>query len=179
MKNLKKIMSMLLVAAMIIAVCGSITAFAETQQESKPTISFSEIMKSVSNGGVEEEEGDIDVPFYPTVSLVRISVTALPTKVIYEQGEELSMEGAEVTAYYNDNSSKLITSYTVSGYDANTPGEQTITVTFGRKTATFTVTVTEVPAVLVGDADGNGVVDGMDATLLLQYAAGWNVKLGK
>lgn len=35
------------------------------------------------------------------------------------------------------------------------------------------------PAVKCGDADGNGTVDGLDATLLLQYAAGWDVTINE
>lgn len=35
----------------------------------------------------------------------------------------------------------------------------------------------EPPGTYYGDADGNGVIDGMDATLLLQYAAGWSVQI--
>lgn len=177
MKNLRKVLSMLLAVVMVIAVCCSVTAFAE-EETKKNTIVFSDIMKKANSGGVEEEEGDIDVPFYPTVTLKRITVTTLPTKLTYEKGEALDMTGAVVTAYYSDSSSKSITSYTVSGYDANVVGEQTITVSFDKKTTTFTVTVTDpAAAVLVGDVDGNGVVDGMDATLLLQYAAGWNVEI--
>ena len=35
----------------------------------------------------------------------------------------------------------------------------------------------EHPSVLPGDANGDGAVDGKDATLLLQYAAGWDVEI--
>lgn len=175
MTKMKKLLSILLATVMIAAVCGGIQVFAETE-EGKQTISFSEIMQFSSTGGVTEEDGDIDVPFYPVVSLTGISVTTLPSKLEYEKGEELSMEGAVVTAYYDDDSSKTITSYKVSGYDPEVTGEQTITVSFGNRTTTFKVTVAEpASAVVIGDANGDGVVDGMDATLLLQYAAGWDV----
>lgn len=36
----------------------------------------------------------------------------------------------------------------------------------------------EVSSAIVGDANSDGEVNGMDATLLLQYAAGWDVTLG-
>ena len=35
------------------------------------------------------------------------------------------------------------------------------------------------PAVRCGDVNGDGHIDGMDATLLLQYAAGWRVEVNK
>ena len=35
----------------------------------------------------------------------------------------------------------------------------------------------EHPQALTGDADGNGKIDGNDATILLQYAAGWDVQI--
>ena len=45
-----------------------------------------------------------------------------------------------VTAYYNNGTSEIITGYTVSGY-SSTVGTKTIKVTYGGKSATFTVTV--------------------------------------
>ena len=36
-----------------------------------------------------------------------------------------------------------------------------------------------VPSAIVGDANGDGEVNGMDATLLLQYAAGWDVEVNE
>jgi hypothetical protein len=55
-----------------------------------------------------------------------------------------------VTGVYEDNSTATlaITPADVSGYDANTTGEQTLTVTLQGKTATFTVTVNEPAALL-------------------------------
>ena len=35
------------------------------------------------------------------------------------------------------------------------------------------------PKIKYGDANGDGVVNGTDATLLLQYAAGWNVEIDR
>lgn len=73
-----------------------------------------------------------------------IKVTA-PSQTEYKTGEELNTEGMAVTAVYSDGSSREIDkeAYSVSGYDKNTAGEQTITVTYAGKTDTFTVTVKE------------------------------------
>ena len=49
-----------------------------------------------------------------------------------------------MTATYSDDSSAAVTEYSVSGYDKDKVGEQTITVAYEGKTATFTVKVSEV-----------------------------------
>ena len=77
--------------------------------------------------------------------LESISVTP-PAKTDYTVGEELELTGMEVTAGYTDGSTKVITEgYTVTGYDKDVPGEQTITISYTEKgvekTATFEVTV--------------------------------------
>ncbi len=73
-------------------------------------------------------------------SLTSIVVTTKPTKLTYLEGESFDKTGMVVTAYYNNNTSAVITDYTISGY-SSTPGTKTITVSYGGKTATFTVTV--------------------------------------
>ena len=79
-------------------------------------------------------------PQEPTLD--RVELTG-PTKTEYIQGDELDLSGLTVKAVYSDGSSKEIAAgdYTVSGYDPNTVGEQTVTVTYEDKTADFTVTV--------------------------------------
>ncbi len=77
--------------------------------------------------------------------LESITVTP-PAKTAYIVGEELELTGMEVTARYTDGSTKVITKgYTVTGYDKDVPGEQTITISYTEqgveKTAAFTVTV--------------------------------------
>ena len=52
--------------------------------------------------------------------------------------------GGTVTAHYNDSSTSDVTSSaTFSGYDMNTAGEQTVTVSYGGKSAQYTITVSE------------------------------------
>lgn len=76
----------------------------------------------------------------------QIEVTTLPTKTSYVKGEELDLSGIEVTATYEDGTTGVIelTADKFTGYDKNTAGEQTVTVTYGEGiTATFTVNVFE------------------------------------
>jgi hypothetical protein len=81
-------------------------------------------------------------------TLEHIEITGQPTKTAYSIGEELNLAGAVVTAYYTDGTSDLITvtatNAVITGYDKNTVGTQTLTLTMGGKTATLTVTVTRI-----------------------------------
>lgn len=71
--------------------------------------------------------------------LERIEVTP-PEKIVYTEGDSFSSVGLTVTACYSDGSRKTVTDYLLGGYEP-TPGEKTLTVSYGGKTATFTVTV--------------------------------------
>ncbi len=73
--------------------------------------------------------------------LSKIEITAKPTKLLYTEGEELDLTGMVVTAYYSDDSSEIVTEYTISGYDKDGIREQTVTVTYEGKRASFKVTV--------------------------------------
>ncbi|WP_052460232.1 GH92 family glycosyl hydrolase [Tessaracoccus massiliensis] len=89
---------------------------------------------------------EIEVDAAPVV-VTGISVTTPPTKVDYVAGEELDLAGLVVTAAYSDDSTAVLPAedLTVSGYDPDTVGGQTVTVTYTSEgetyTDTFTVTV--------------------------------------
>lgn len=85
---------------------------------------------------------DPDEVFKAVPTFDSIEVTA-PDKTEYKVGEELDLSGLAVTAKYSDGDSRAISSdaYTVSGYDKNAEGTQTITVAYAGETDTFTVTV--------------------------------------
>jgi len=73
-------------------------------------------------------------------TLVSIEVT-LPAELRYTPGNDLELSGIVVTATYSDGSKEVIDSskLEISGYDKTKTGSQTITVSYGGKTATFTV----------------------------------------
>jgi hypothetical protein len=81
-------------------------------------------------------------------TLRSIAITSLPTKTTYTVGESLNLSGLVVTGTYSDGTSKAetVSASNVSGYNANTTGAQTLTVTVSGKTATFNVTVNAVGA---------------------------------
>ncbi|WP_025724383.1 bacterial Ig-like domain-containing protein [Acholeplasma granularum] len=84
---------------------------------------------------------DTNPPVEPT--LHSIVVKSEPTKTTYTQAEDLDLSGLVIEAKYSDDTTKVVASsnYTVTGYDKNKLGEQTLTVTHDGKTVTFKVTV--------------------------------------
>jgi hypothetical protein len=77
-------------------------------------------------------------------ALQSIAVTSPPDKTVYAKGAALDITGMEVTGTYEDwtTGALTVTVHNISGYNANTVGTQTLTVTVNGKTAAFTVTVT-------------------------------------
>lgn len=76
-------------------------------------------------------------------SVSSIVMKSNPSKTTYLTGEALNLSGAKITVRYNNNTSEdiAVTATMVSGYNANTVGSQTITVTYAGKTTSFKVTV--------------------------------------
>ena len=89
-----------------------------------------------------------NLTYQEDVVLESIQVTA-PNKTEYTQGEELDLTGMTVTATYSNGTTQDVTAQaSVTGYDKDQVGAQTITVTYTEDTITvtdtFVVTVTEV-----------------------------------
>jgi hypothetical protein len=74
------------------------------------------------------------------------------------------MSGLVVTGTYSDGTTKMetVSESTISGYNKDATGEQTLTVTVGGKTATFPVTVSEPPIGLDDLASAEGGDDAAD-----------------
>lgn len=81
----------------------------------------------------------------PEKTLVAISVKTAPTQSTYELGATFSTDGLVVEAFYSDGSTAILAAsqYTLSGFNANQSGAQTITITSGGKTASFNVVVSD------------------------------------
>ncbi|WP_084039359.1 family 43 glycosylhydrolase [Demequina sp. NBRC 110053] len=97
-------------------------------------------------GSVDPQEIETDDP-----SVESIAVTQPLTKTEYMVGDELDLDGLEVTATWTDNATTVLSEdeYTVSGFDSSTAGDVTVTVTYDEDTSittTFAVTVAEEPA---------------------------------
>jgi SpoIID/LytB domain protein len=76
------------------------------------------------------------------VLLMNIMVTP-PTKTTYFAGQDIDLTGVKITANYDNITSQdiAVTSDIISGYNKNITGNQTITITYNGKTASFNVTV--------------------------------------
>ena len=82
-----------------------------------------------------------------TDKVEEIVVAETPEKTEYIVGEELDLSGLVVEAVWNtekENTELSLDELEVEGFDSSKPGEQTVTVTYGDFSTTFTVTVKEV-----------------------------------
>ena len=77
--------------------------------------------------------------------LVSIALNVENAKTTYEYNEDLDTSGVVVTAHYDrgEDQTIAIANCTVTGYSKTTEGQQTITVTYGGQSKTYTVTVNE------------------------------------
>ncbi|MCL1818929.1 MAG: bacterial Ig-like domain-containing protein, partial [Spirochaetaceae bacterium] len=89
------------------------------------------------------QDNYVEVTMSWNMNVVEITVESGPTKTTYHVGEPLNLTGLTVKADYNDGSSGYvaITMENIIDYDSSTAGSKTVTVSYGGKTATFTVTV--------------------------------------
>jgi hypothetical protein len=80
-------------------------------------------------------------------TLQSIEVTKEPTRLVYGQGQELSISGMVVTGQFKKDSRDVTNEVSTSGYNKDKAGQQTVTVSMkaGSKTVSNTFTVTVVP----------------------------------
>jgi hypothetical protein len=101
-----------------------------------------------NNGGNNENIGDSNVPD----SINTLAISSFPNKTSYFVGEQpdysglsVFIDGEELEDIYI-NYDREPNSFTFSGFDSSSPAEsQTITVTCGGKSATFTVKIYPLP----------------------------------
>ena len=99
----------------------------------------------------------------PPANLTSISAVFTQTGTIYTT-DNLSVlrPGLTVTAHYSDGTEAVVHAYILSG--ALTEGTSTVTVTYGGKTTTFSVTVTD--ATLLYNLPESAVFDGSNSSLI-------------
>ena len=82
--------------------------------------------------------------------LQSIAITAPAIKRAYTVGETLDISGLAVTGTYSDGSTRIetITTGNITGFDSRVPAaSQTLAVTVGGKTATYTISINAAPPV--------------------------------
>lgn len=72
--------------------------------------------------------------------LTGIAVTKLPDELTYIEGTQVDTNGLEVTAYYNNGQSEIVSDYNVSAVPSKI-GNHDVTVSYGGFTAKFGVTI--------------------------------------
>ena len=95
-------------------------------------------------------------------------ITATPKTAMRSiVGEELDMSNVIITVSFVDGTSKIIDSgYTLDGFDKETIGDQTVTLTYRDKNCTFNVTVIDY---IPGDINGDGAVNSDDYEMIISY----------
>lgn len=97
---------------------------------------------------------DLHSALYPPANLTSISCVYTQSGTVYSTASLDSLRtDLVVTAHYDDNTSQIVTTYTLSG--SLSSATSTITVSYGGKTTTFNVTVTEVTLYPLPDAQYN------------------------
>ncbi len=71
----------------------------------------------------------------------RIEIASYPSKTEYKEGMAFQQSGLTVRVVYSDGSTASVTGFTVSGYDKNKLGTQTLTVSYSLFKTTFPVQV--------------------------------------
>ncbi|MGV8906571.1 MAG: Ig-like domain-containing protein [Acetobacterium sp.] len=103
--------------------------------------------------------------------LTSIAITAPATKLEYTVGDDLDINGLNITSSYADNSSGVpkITAADVTGFDSSAPAtDQELTVTYGEKTAIYTIDIlAPVPEILTFE----GFIQDQDC--FISYAGNW------
>lgn len=94
----------------------------------------------VKNAGVSQK---VSYEKFVDKYVTGITVSKMPDKTTYYQGELFDSTGLAVSQTYNDGTSETITNYELSGFDSSSAGTKTITVTVSGKTTTFEITVSE------------------------------------
>lgn len=72
------------------------------------------------------------------LGIASLRLDAAPAKTVYLEGHELVTDGMQLVAVMNNGEEHSVTAgYTVTGYDADTVGKQTVTVTYMGETVSF------------------------------------------
>lgn len=134
-------------------------------------------------GNLSVGNSDVTVTYNGKTDIVTVVVSARPTlesiSAVFNQGQTVVYDTDSldvlksmltVTAIYSDSSTEIVTDYTLSGTLA--VGTSTITVSYGGKTTTFTVTVTSYWGTTWEFADGNPTDHGFNVGIGSGASAG-------
>jgi len=113
-------------------------------------------------------------PVIPAATLSSIAITTPATKTVYNVFETLDIAGLIVTGTYSDATTAPvpITAGNITGFDSSLPAAaQTLTITYGGKTATYNVSIVAVPVVDLTSFDAIANIDAGMAGIAIDLAA--------
>lgn len=113
---------------------SSITDGTNTKSLNITTSTTMPLYVLVGNAGESQE---VTYEMYPGKTYTSISVTTMPDKTSYYEGQTLDLAGLVVTGTTSDGETIAIDGYSVSGFDSSTVGTNTLTVSFKKCTTTF------------------------------------------
>lgn len=94
----------------------------------------------VKNAGVSQA---VSYEKFVDKYVVQVTISKMPEKTRYYQGELFDTTGLVVTQTYNDDTTEITTDYKLSGFDSSSAGAKVITVTASGKTTRFEISVSE------------------------------------
>ena len=97
-------------------------------------------------------------------SVASISITTQPTKKTYIEGQTFDPTGMVVTATMNDGDTEVVTGYTYSPSGALATTDTAVTISYGGKTASVSITVNAINLTTVAATDDDGSLFGKDAS---------------
>ncbi|MFW2514702.1 bacterial Ig-like domain-containing protein, partial [Demequina sp. SO4-13] len=112
-----------------------------------------------------------------------IAVTQLPSKSEYVVGDDLDLDGLEVTGTWTDSTTEVLSAdeFTVSGFDSSVAATVMVSVTLvddPSVTTSFTVTVSEPAPVEFSDIDGNEHAAAIEWLAAQGISTGWETENG-
>ena len=128
----------------------------------------------VNNAGNNQ---DITYELYPGRTYTSISVTTLPDKTSYYEGQTFDATGMVVTGTTIEGDTLTVTGYSVSGFDSSVVGTNTITISFKNCTTTIDLQILkDVPTSIQNIALGNDhylIGDEISSiSVIVNYASG-------
>lgn len=84
---------------------------------------------------------NVDIILNHTPVVTDLTLKSKPSKLTYELFEEFDASGMVIEATKDDGSVETITDYTVTGFETNSVGTKTVTVSYGDKSVSFDIEV--------------------------------------
>ena len=103
--------------------------------------SFNKIIDIANKDKESQEQEHSKEEETPAKTVDSISITSFPDKTLYQVGEKFDSTGLVVEATYSDNTSSIVTDYSLSDVDTTSEGNKTVVVYYGSCSYSFSISV--------------------------------------